>query len=108
MKSEFKHLGGLLHSIAIPEWKWGVISIEFITRFLKKVRQHDSITVIVDILTKVAHFILVKSTLSASDVTHVLIKDVVRLNGVPKNIVSNNDAKFTSKFWKYLSAGLGT
>ena len=80
----------------------------FIIGFSKTVTQHDSIMVIVDRLTKVAHFIPVKSTLSTSDITHVFIKDVVRLHGVPQNIVSDMDAQFTSKFWKELFAGLGT
>jgi len=82
-------------------------SMEFITGFPRTLRQHDSIMVVVYRLTKVAHFIPVTSTFSASDVTKVFIRDVVRLHGVPKKIVSDRDAKFTSKFWKELFAGLG-
>ena len=59
-------------------------------------------------MTKVAQFILVKSTFLASDLAHVFIRDVVRLHGVPKNILSDRDAKLTSKFWKDLFAGLCT
>jgi len=77
-------------------------------RFTRTSRQHDSIMVVVDRLTKVAHFILVKSTYSTSDVAQVFIRDIVRLNGVLKNILSDRDANFTSKFWKELFAGLGT
>ena len=69
--------------------------------------QHDSIMLIMDILTKVAHSILVKFTISTSDVACVFIRDVVRLHGVLKKIVSDRDAKFTSKFWKELFVGLG-
>lgn len=54
--------------------------------------------VVVDRLTKVMHFLLVKSTYSANDVAHVFIKDIVKLYGVPKNIISDRDAKFASKF----------
>ena len=61
--------------------------MEFITGLPRTVRQHDSIMVVVDRLTKVAHFIPVKSTLSVSDVAQVFIKDVVRLHGVLKKIV---------------------
>ena len=96
--SECKHSGGLLQLIAIPEWKWKVISIDFITRLPKTVKQHDSIMIIVDMLTKVAHFILMKSTFSASDLAQVFIRDVVILHGVPNNIVLDRDAKFPSKF----------
>lgn len=108
VKAYCKHPGGLLQSISIPEWKWEVISMDFIIGLLRKVRQHDSIMVVVDRLTKVAHFIPIKSTLSASDVEHVFIRDMVRLHGVPKNIVSDRDEKFTSKFWKDLFPVLGT
>jgi transposase InsO family protein len=76
--------------------------------FRGHLRQHDSIMVVVDRLTKVAHFIPVKSTYSASEVAQVFIREIVRLHGVPKKIVSDRDAKFTSKFWKELFAGLGT
>ena len=64
--------------------------------------------VVVERLTKVAHFIPVKSTFSASDVAQVFIRDVVRLHIIPKKIVLDRDAKFTSKFWKELFAGLST
>jgi len=63
---------------------------------------------VVDRLTKVSHFILVKSTYSASDVARVFIRDVVRLHGVLNNIVSDMHAKFTSRFLKELFTGLGT
>jgi len=72
-EAECKHPGGLLQTIAIPEWKWEVISMDFVTGLLRPVRQHDSIMVIVDRLTKVVHFILVKSTFLASDVAQVFI-----------------------------------
>jgi len=82
--------------------------MEFILGFPKTVRQHDSIMVIVDRLTKVAHFIRVTYTFSASNVAQVFIRDVVRLHGVLKKIVSHRDAKFTSKFLKELFVGLVT
>jgi len=69
-------------------------------------KQHDSIMVVVDRLTKVAHFILLKYTFSARDVAQVFIRDVFRLYSVPKKIVSIRDEKFTYKFWKELFAGL--
>ena len=81
--------------------------MDFIIGLLKIVKRHDSIMVIMDRLKNVAHFIPVKSTFSASDVAHVFIRDVVRLHVVPKKIVSERDAKFTSMFWKEVFAGLG-
>ena len=60
MKAECKHPGELLHLIMIPEWKWKVISMDFITILLRTSGQHDSIMVVVDRLTKVAHLIPMK------------------------------------------------
>jgi len=64
--------------------------------------------VVVDRLSKVYHFIVVKYTNSASEVAQIFIKEIVRLHGVPKKIISNRDAKFTSRFCKELLVILGT
>ena len=73
--------------------------MDFIIGLSRTMRRHDSIMVIVDKLKKFAHFILVKSTFSSSDVAQVFIRDVVIFHGVPKKIVLDGDAMFTSKFW---------
>ena len=61
--------------------------------------------VVVDKLTKVAHFIPLKTTHRAADVVDIFLKEVARLHGIPKTIVSNRDPKFTSNFWKGLFKG---
>ena len=71
-------------------------------------RQHDSIMVVVDKLTKEAHFILVKSAYNTDSIAKIFMKNIFRLHGFPKTIVSDRDPKFTSKFWKSLFANLGT
>jgi len=81
--------------------------MDLIAGLLRKPRQHDSIMVVVDRLTKVDHFILVKSTNSYSEVAQVFIREIVRLHGIIQNIISDRDAKFTSRFWKEFLAGLG-
>lgn len=98
VKAKCKHPCGLLKPIVIPEWKWEVLSMDFIIGFLRTSRQHDYIIIVVDRLTKVVHFIPVKFTYSSSDVAQIFTIDVVKLHGVLKNIVSDRDAKFTSKF----------
>ena len=65
-------------------------------------RQHDSIIVVVGKLTKVAHFIPVKSTYEAGDIAKIFMKEIFKLHGLPKEIVSDRDPKFTSNFWKGL------
>jgi len=81
--------------------------MEFITRVPRTSKQHDAIMVVVNKLSKVAHFVVIKFINSASDMTHIFIKEVMRLHGVPKKLISNRYAKFTSKFWKEFFIGLG-
>ena len=71
-------------------------------------RQHDSIMVVVDKLTKESHFIPVKSTHKTDEIAKIFMKDIFKLPGFPKAIVSGRDVKFTSNFWKGLFADLGT
>ena len=69
VKAECKHIGGLLQPILIPKWKWEVIFMDFIIGLPRTYRQHDYIMIVVERLTKVDHFIPVKSMNSASEVT---------------------------------------
>ena len=97
-----------MQPLPVPEWKWEVISMDFITGLPMTWRQHDSIMVVVDRLTKAAHFIPVKSTYEAGDIAKIFMKEIFKLHGLPKAIVSDRDIKFTSNFWKGLFADLGT
>jgi hypothetical protein len=65
---EHRHPMGLLQPLPIPEKKWEVITIEFITKLPRTTRQHDSIMVVVDKLTKAGHFFLVKTTHTTSNI----------------------------------------
>ena len=108
VKVEHQHPAGLLQPLPVPEWKWKIISMDFITRLSMTWRQHDSIMVVVDKLTKATHFILVKSTHKTDDIAKIFMKEIFKLHGLPKEIVSDRDVKFTSNFWKGLFADLGT
>ena len=99
---------GLLHPFPFPKWKWEVISMDFITGLPMTWRQHDSIRVVVDKLTKATHFIPVKSTHKTDDIAKIFLNEVSKLHGLLKEIVSDHDVKFTSNFWKGLFAYLGT
>ena len=79
----------------IPESKWEVISMDFIVGLPMTSRQHDSIFVVVDTLTKSAHFIPVKTTYKALEIARVFIDEIVRLHGVPRKIISDRGAVFT-------------
>ena len=82
--------------------------MEFITGLPKNFRQHDSIMVVVDNLSKASHFILVKSTYKVVNIANIFMKYIFRLHGIPKVIISDRDVKFTGNFWKNLFKGLGT
>ncbi|KAL0546427.1 hypothetical protein IC582_016335 [Cucumis melo] len=75
---------GLLQPLSISEWKWE------------------------NVLTKSAHFVPGKSTYTASKWAQLYMSEIVRLHGVPVSIVSDRDARFTSKFWKGLQTAIGT
>jgi hypothetical protein len=82
--------------------------MDFITRLPTSTKQNDAIMVVVDKLSKSAHFIPIKLTCKAIDITHIFMREIFILHGMPKEIVSDRDTKFTSNFWKSLMGGLET
>jgi hypothetical protein len=105
LKLSTRHPTGLLQPLPIPEWKWEVVTMDFIIGFPRTGKQHDSIMVVVDKLMKAAHFIPLKTTHKEADVADIFMKEVARLHRIPKTIVSDRDPKFTSNFWKGLFKG---
>jgi hypothetical protein len=103
-----RHPTGLLQHFPIPEWKWEVVTMDFITKLPRTTKKHDSIMVVVDKLTKVSHFIPVKSTHKEANIAEIYMREIAKLHGVPKTIVSDRDSKFTSNFWKGIFKGFGT
>ncbi|KAA0053361.1 ty3-gypsy retrotransposon protein [Cucumis melo var. makuwa] len=99
---------GLLQPLSVPEWKWENVSMDFITGLPRTLRGFTVIWVVVDRLTKSAHFVPGKSTYTASKWAQLYMSEIVRLHGVPVSIVSDRDARFTSKFWKGLQTAKGT
>ncbi|KAL4010539.1 hypothetical protein IC575_030040 [Cucumis melo] len=99
---------GLLQPLSIPEWKWENVSMDFITGLPRTLRGFTVIWVVVDRLTKSAHFVPGKSTYTASKWAQLYMSEIVRLHGVAVSIVSDRDARFTSKFWKGLQTAMGT
>ena len=102
------HPAGLLQPLPIPEWKWETISMDFITGLSKTKKNNDSIMVVVDKLSKAAHFIPVQSTYKVVQIAHIFMQNVFKLRGLSKVIISDRDVKFTSTFWRTLFAELGT
>ena len=106
-KIEQSHPAGLLQPLPIPNKKWESISMDFITG-LPKVHGKDSIYVVVDRLTKFAHFFPVSTEYKAPQIAKIFFKEIFRLHGLPKIIVSDRDSKFLSKFWQELFRLAGT
>jgi hypothetical protein len=102
MKAEHKRHAGLLKPLEILEWKWERITMDFVVGLPRTPRGKDAIWVVVDQLTKSAHFIPMKTTNSAEELVPLYMIEVLRLHGVPKSIVSDRDSKFVSKFWQSL------
>ena len=95
VKDEHRHPVGLLQPHVILESKWEVISMDFIVGLPLTARRHNSIFVVVDTLTKSAHFIPVRTMYQAPDMARVFISEIVRLHVVPKKIISDQGSVFT-------------
>ncbi|KAK1681340.1 hypothetical protein QYE76_042188 [Lolium multiflorum] len=108
VKAEHQRPAGLLQPLQIPEWKWDSVGMDFITGLPKSSRGNDSIWVVIDRLTKVAHFIPVKTTYQGPKLAELYISRIVALHGTPKSIVSDRGSQFTSRFWQKVHEGLGT
>jgi len=104
-KVEHQKPAGLLQSLDVPKWKWDSISMDFIVALPRTQRKFDSIWVIVDRLTKSAHFIPVQTNYNVSKLADIYVQEIVRLHGVPSCIVSDRDLKFTSHFWRIQTDG---
>jgi hypothetical protein len=108
VKSEHQRPARLLQPLKIPEGKWEEIRMDFIVGLPRTQAGYDSIWVIVDCLTKVAHFILVKTTYSGAKLAELYMFRIVCLHGVPKKIISDRGSQFTSKFWEKLHESMDT
>jgi len=100
VKVEHQHPAGLLQPLPIPEWKWELINIDFITGLPRSKRQNVYVMVVIDKLSKSAHFIPVKSTYTTVNIAGIFMKEVFRLHGIPKVSISDKDVEFISNFWK--------
>ncbi|KAK1419615.1 hypothetical protein QVD17_28835 [Tagetes erecta] len=108
VKAEHQKPSGLLQQLELPVWKWEMITMDFITKLPRTSRGNDTIWVIIDRLTKSAHFLPMKETYRMDKLAQLYVKEIVTLHGVPLSIVSDRDSRFTSRFWKSFQKALGT
>jgi transposase InsO family protein len=98
----------IIRPLPIPSWKWKDISMDFIVGLPNTSQRHDSIWVIVDRLTKTAHFLPVHTTYNAKKYAEIYLDQIIRLHGVPKTIISDRGTQFIARFWEQLQYALGT
>nr|GEY45273.1 putative reverse transcriptase domain-containing protein [Tanacetum cinerariifolium] len=106
VKAEYQKPYGLLVQPVIPVWKWENITMDFVTKWPKTSSAQEAIWVIVDRLTKSAHFLPMKETDSMEKLTREYLKEVVSRHDVLVLIISDRDSKFTSHFWQSLNNAL--
>ena len=108
VKAEHQRPAGLLQPLAIPEWKFDHIEMDFVTGFPKSKHGNDAIFVVIDKLTKVAHFLPIKESITAAQLAELYTSRIVSLHSIPQVISSDHGSIFTSKFWDSFQKAMGT
>jgi hypothetical protein len=108
VKVEHRKPAGLLQTLPIPEWKWQMIIIDFVSGLPRGKRGNDAIWVIIDHLTKSAFFLPVKMTDPIDKLAKIYVNEVVKFHRVPTSIVSDRDPRFTSRLWPSIQRALRT
>ncbi|GJZ37012.1 putative reverse transcriptase domain-containing protein [Tanacetum coccineum] len=107
VKAEHQKPSGLLVQPDAPEWKWEKITMDFVTKLPRTAVGFNMIWVIVDRLTKSAHFLPVKETNSTKKLVRLYLREVVSRYGIPVSIISYRDSQFTLRVWQSLHKALG-
>jgi hypothetical protein len=108
VKADYMKPKGLLQLLSILEWKWDNISMDFIVGLPMTARKFDSIWVIVDRLSKSAHFIRVNTKYRVEKYVEIYIARMLCLHRVLKTIISDYGSLFVARFWEQLHTSLGT
>ena len=108
IKAVHQKPSGLLQQPEIPEWKWEKITMDMITKLPRSSGGYDSIWVIVDRLTKSAHFLPIREDYKTEKLARIYINEIVTKHGVPVSIISDRGSHFASRLWQSLQKALGT
>ena len=98
---------GLLKPLQVPMFRWESVSMDFIVQLPETKYGHDAIVVFVDRLSKMVHFAATTTTVAAKETARLFRHNVFRLHGIPRQIASDRDTRFTSHFWKEVCSLLG-
>ncbi|GJU54979.1 putative reverse transcriptase domain-containing protein [Tanacetum coccineum] len=108
VKVEHQRPSGLLVQPAIPEWKWDNTMMDFITKLPKSSQGLDTIWVIVDRLTKSAHFLTIRENDPLDKLARLYLNRIEARHEIPVSVICDRDGRFTSNFWKSFQKALGT
>ncbi|GJU03101.1 putative reverse transcriptase domain-containing protein, partial [Tanacetum coccineum] len=108
VKAKHQRPSSLLQEPEILEWKWERIAMDFIMKLPITSSGHDSIWIIVDRLTKFAHFLHIREDFKIDRLAILYLNEIVARNGVPISIISDRDGRFTLQFWQLMQDALGT
>ncbi|CAN6447584.1 unnamed protein product [Victoria cruziana] len=98
VKAEYQRSGRLLAPWELPEWKWDEVTIDFMMGLSHTRRKHDAICVVVDRLSKSAHFLVIRMNVPLESLADLYISEIVRLHDILRTIVSDRDSRLTSRF----------
>ncbi|GMG20105.1 unnamed protein product [Ambrosiozyma monospora] len=108
MKSSTSHKNGLFNPLEVPVGRWTHVTMDFVTGIPRTDQGFDAIMIVVDRLSKRAHFLPCTKDFSSADTARLYLDQIFRLHGIPKHITSDKDIKFMASFWQTLHKGLGT
>ncbi|GJS68477.1 putative reverse transcriptase domain-containing protein [Tanacetum coccineum] len=108
IKAQHQKPSRLLRQPEIPEWKWEKITMDLVTKFPRSSGGYDAIWVIVDRLTKSAHFLPIREDYKTEKLARIYINEIMARHDVPVSIISDSDGRFASHLWQALQKALGT
>ncbi|GJV60941.1 putative reverse transcriptase domain-containing protein, partial [Tanacetum coccineum] len=108
VKADHQRPSSLLQQPEISVWKWEMIAMDFVTKLPRTSSGHDTIWVIVDRLTKSAHFLPMREDYKMERLARLYLNEIVARHGMPISIISDRDSCFTSKFWQSMQEALRT
>ncbi|GJX72394.1 putative reverse transcriptase domain-containing protein [Tanacetum coccineum] len=108
VKAKHQRPSGLLQQPEIPEWKWEGTAMDLVMKLPRTSSGHNTIWVIMDRLTKSAHFLHVREDYKMDRLARLYLNEIVARHGVPISIISDCDSRFTSRFWQSMQEALGT
>ncbi|GJS97246.1 putative reverse transcriptase domain-containing protein [Tanacetum coccineum] len=108
VKAEHQRPSGFLVQPEIPEWKWDNIMMDFITKLPRSSQGFDTIWVIMDRLTKSAHFLPIRENDLLDKLARLYLNRIVARHGIPASIICDRDGRFTLNFWRSFQKALGT